>query len=59
LNKQEQTGEVDPPDDEPTSTVVRPLIIIPLAPVGTAVIVAFVLLIVKKKDCPCKKKQSQ
>jgi hypothetical protein len=59
LNKQEQTGEVDPPDDEPTSTVVRPLIIIPLALVGTAVIVAFVLLIVKKKDCPCKKKQSQ
>ena len=55
----DQTGDVTPPDDQPTSTVVRPLAIITLALIGTAVIVIFVLMIVKKKDCPCKKKQSQ
>ena len=55
----DQTGDVTSPDDQPTSFVARPLAIITLALIGTAVIVIFVLMIVKKKDCPCKKKQSQ
>jgi hypothetical protein len=45
-------------DSEPVNEI-KPIIAITLALIGTAVIVAFVLLIVKKKDCPCKKKQSQ
>ena len=45
-------------DSEPVNEI-KPIVAITLALIGTAVIVAFVLLIVKKKDCPCKKKQSQ
>lgn len=49
-----QTNEGEQPQDKPTGTT--PIVIITLALIGTAIIVALVFLIIKKKDCPCNKK---
>lgn len=55
---EQTTGSEQPDDTKPTNKAER-IVVITLALIGTAVIVTCILLIVKKGNCPCNKKQDR
>jgi hypothetical protein len=55
----EITSDSEAPGENEPKREAKPIVVVALALIGTAVIVTFILLTVKKKNCPCNNKQSQ
>ena len=55
----EITSDSEAPGENEPKREAKPIVVVAIALIGTAVIVTFILLTVKKKNCPCNNKQSQ